>query len=170
MLGSKLALSGLLLVCCWSCSDHSPPSSGTGTRACEVLAAVDGDTLRLRCDGAKVNARLACIDAPEMDQEPWGSDARRILADLAQRQVRIAGGKPDRWGRPVVEVQSATLASIGRELVERGAAAVYPRYCRDPEYLAAEARARTAGRGIWSTPGLHRTPWTWRRQRKDGKR
>jgi endonuclease YncB( thermonuclease family) len=42
-----------------------------------VLSIGDGDTLRVREGNGTVNVRLACIDAPESSQAPFGAQARQ---------------------------------------------------------------------------------------------
>jgi endonuclease YncB( thermonuclease family) len=39
----------------------------------------DGDTIRVRMNGKPITVRLACIDAPEMAQRPYGQNARQYL-------------------------------------------------------------------------------------------
>ncbi|MFM9110392.1 MAG: thermonuclease family protein, partial [Prochlorococcaceae cyanobacterium] len=41
-----------------------------------VLSVGDGDTLRVSRAGQLLTIRLACIDAPEMAQTPWGPQSR----------------------------------------------------------------------------------------------
>ena len=53
---------------------------------------------------------------------------------------------------------------VNRALVEQGRAVVYDRYCQRASYFDAEARARSAERGVWSQPGLQRRPWSYRHQ------
>ena len=48
-----------------------------------VLSIGDGDTLRVQALGRTITVRLACIDAPEMAQSPWGQKARQHLQALA---------------------------------------------------------------------------------------
>jgi endonuclease YncB( thermonuclease family) len=48
--------------------------------------------------------------------------------------------------------------NLGLELVRDGYAAVYPRYCDDDDYYAAEAAAKAAKVGIWRVPGSHQRP------------
>jgi len=36
------------------------------------LSVGDGDTLRVQAGGRSITIRLACIDAPETAQSPWG--------------------------------------------------------------------------------------------------
>lgn len=158
-----LALCALTLTTAAAAELPQPPA-GPPLDWCDVRSVVDGDTYRLMCDGKKVNARLYCIDAPEMDQAPWGEVARDKLAALTTRRVQVQVKALDRWQRPVVEIVTQGEPSPGLALVAAGGAAVYPRYCTDPAYFAAEATARAAGLGIWSTAGLQQTPWIWRHQ------
>jgi endonuclease YncB( thermonuclease family) len=60
-------------------------------------------------------------------------------------------------------IDPAGETSINLAMVEAGQAAVYPRYCQDPAYYAAERRAREAGRGIWEKEGEQQRPWESRR-------
>jgi len=50
------------------------PSQGQTLRG-TVLSIGDGDTLRVREGNRSVNVRLACIDAPESSQAPFGNQA-----------------------------------------------------------------------------------------------
>ena len=44
--------------------------------AATVLSVGDGDTLRVADGARRLTVRMACIDAPEMAQSPYGSAAR----------------------------------------------------------------------------------------------
>lgn len=44
-------------------------------RQATVLSIGDGDTIRVRQGGRPITVRLACIDAPEMAQQPYGQRA-----------------------------------------------------------------------------------------------
>jgi endonuclease YncB( thermonuclease family) len=132
-----------------------------------VLSIGDGDTIRVRQAGRPLTVRLACIDAPEMAQRPFGEQARRQL------QRRLPLGSPvrldikatDRYGRVVAEVIAAI--NINLALVEDGQAFAYRRYlrgCDGPLYLAAEQRASRRRRGIWQQPGGISRPWEFRRR------
>ena len=50
------------------------------SQAATVISIGDGDTLRVRDSGRKVTIRLACIDAPETAQSPYGMAARHELS------------------------------------------------------------------------------------------
>ncbi len=112
---------------------------------------VDGDTLQLM--GERV--RLFGIDAPEAGQicldaagRGWdcGSFATAALVALTATETRCEGQDRDRYGRLVARCY-AGRADIGAALVEAGAAFAYARYSSD--YLALEARASAARRGVW---------------------
>ena len=48
-----------------------------------VLSIGDGDTLRVREGNRTVNVRLACIDAPETSQAPFGTQAPPVSGKLS---------------------------------------------------------------------------------------
>jgi len=52
--------------------------SATGPEA-KVVSVGDGDTIRVRMNGKPITVRLACIDAPETAQSPYGLQARNYL-------------------------------------------------------------------------------------------
>ncbi len=146
-----------------------PAMTGAGeqdTREnCQVLSIYDGDTMTVRCQGEKIKVRLYCIDAPEMGQEPWGREARDTLRDLVGLIVDVRDRGHDRYGRIVGEVWSADV-NLNLEMVRLGRASVYPRYCRDRSYYEYESLARDSRVGIWFESGLHQSPDSWRKQRK----
>jgi endonuclease YncB( thermonuclease family) len=142
-------------------------SFGAASRECRVDAVLDGDSLRLNCQGKRVAVRLHCIDAPEKQQKPWGKRSREALKRLTPRQVELVALEKDRYGRTVGDVYTTDRERrlLNLEQVKSGDAAVYDRYCKDARFFRAEREARKARRGIWSKAGLHQTPWIFRRQR-----
>jgi endonuclease YncB( thermonuclease family) len=137
-----------------------------------VVSIGDGDTIRVR-HGAKVETiRLACIDAPEMAQVPYGDQARRYLQTRLrlEQEVTIHPLNSDRYGRTVAEVIGNINLNLA--LVEDGLAFVYPKYlgqCAATEYLNAEYRASRHRFGIWRVPGGIERPWQFRRGRPHGR-
>jgi len=135
----------------------------------EVLSIGDGDTIRVRQDGRAITVRLACIDAPEMAQRPYGQQARSYLQQRLPvgRQVNLDVKTTDRYGRTVAEVFSGL--SINLALVEDGQAFAYRQYlgsCNAQEYLDAEHRASRRRVGVWQVPGGITRPWDFRRGRR----
>jgi len=57
---------------------------GQAATAATVLSIGDGDTIRVSRQGLPITIRLACIDAPEMAQSPYGQQSRNYL------QTRLA--------------------------------------------------------------------------------
>jgi endonuclease YncB( thermonuclease family) len=132
-----------------------------------VLSIGDGDTLRVLREGQPLTIRLACIDAPELAQAPWGDQSRAALALRLprSRQVRVLPHTSDRFGRTVAEVFSDL--SIALVMVEDGHAFAYRRYlagCDAKEFLEAEFRARRHRFGVWQVPGGLTRPWLFRRR------
>ena len=134
----------------------------------EVLSIGDGDTIRVRQGGRAITIRLACIDAPETAQSPWGQHARRYLQQRLSigREVTLEVKTTDRYGRTVAEVISDI--NINLVMVEDGQAFAYRRYlsgCNAKEYLDAEYRASRHRYGVWQVEGGITRPWDFRRGR-----
>ena len=132
----------------------------------EVLSIGDGDTIRVRQAGKAITVRLACIDAPETAQSPYGQQARRYLQQrlLIGRVVALGVKTTDRYGRLVAEVIADI--NIGLAMVEDGQAFAYRRYlsgCDAKEYLEAEFRASRHRYGVWQVEGGITRPWDFRR-------
>ncbi|MEI7666857.1 MAG: thermonuclease family protein [Synechococcaceae cyanobacterium ELA263] len=133
-----------------------------------VLSIGDGDTLRVSRQGLPITIRLACIDAPEMAQSPYGQQSRSYLQTrLAKgREVTILPHTIDLYGRTVAEVISDI--NINLVLVEDGQAFAYRQYlggCEAKEYLDAEYRASRHRYGVWQVEGGITRPWDFRRGR-----
>lgn len=154
---AALALTGPWLVPAGSWS----PTEGRVMENCRVMSIYDGDTMTVRCAGRKVKVRLYCIDAPEMGQKPWGKQSRDHLRSITSKRVRVEVRDTDRYGRTVGEVFAAKR-SLNLRQVRSGWAAEYGQYCDSRRYRIAEAGAQQERIGIWSTPGLHQSPWEWR--------
>jgi endonuclease YncB( thermonuclease family) len=134
-----------------------------------VLSIGDGDTIRVRQAGKALTLRLACIDAPETAQSPYGQQARTYLQQRLPigREVSINIKTTDRYGRSVAEVFSGV--NINLALVEDGQAFAYRQYlsgCNAKEYLDAEYRASRARLGVWQVKGGINRPWDFRRGRR----
>ncbi|MBK1732764.1 thermonuclease family protein [Thiococcus pfennigii] len=154
-------LAGLGLAAPWLLGGWLP--LGPPATQCAVASIYDGDTLRAECGGEKIKVRLYCIDAPEMAQAPWGRESRDHLRRITPKTVRLVEHDRDRYGRTVGEVYDGET-SLNLALVAAGQAAVYPQYCADRRYYAAEREARRAGLGIWERDGAWQRPWEWRRR------
>jgi hypothetical protein len=112
------------------------------------------------------------IDAPEAGQtcnlegRPWrcGQASANALAErIGRRTVTCDPRDRDHYGRLVAGC-SVAGASISAWMVREGWAVAYRRYSQD--FVADEAVARAAKRGIWCSAFL--VPWEWRAQRRAG--
>lgn len=139
------------------------PLPGRGEQlSCAVDNAYDGDTVTLDCPAGRLRVRVWGIDTPEMGQKPWGERSRDALRALLPGQVRVEVVDIDSYQRAVSRIYAGDQ-DLGLTLVRQGHAAVYRRYNDSAAYRRAEGQAKAKQRGIWSRPGAHQTPWTWRR-------
>jgi endonuclease YncB( thermonuclease family) len=127
----------------------------------------DGDSFVARlADGAKIEVRLAGIDAPEKGQ-PYADKARGALRGLILgEELRIAVSDTDKYHRKVAQVyRAADGMHINAELVRRGCAWVYRRVPPDHPFRELERAARDGGLGLWALPEVEREPpWRWRQE------
>lgn len=145
-----------------SCSETSHPSV-------EITTVKDGDTVEIQGATGRATVRLACIDAPELEQVPWGRQAALRLAELLpigkRANLRVVGS--DRYGRTVGELYQGDR-SINLKMVQESQA-VYRQHlenCFDTskQYYRAEAKASLKERGFWNqdrpvTPWNYRSSW-----------
>ncbi|UPM51565.1 thermonuclease family protein [Synechococcus sp. A10-1-5-1] len=144
-------------------------TAGAGAGSVKVLSIGDGDTLAVSLNTKRITVRLACIDAPEAAQAPYGRQAKNYLQQLAPVgvEVLLPGIKKDRYGRTVSEIFRGDT-NVNLELVRRGQAFVYRQYlqgCDREAYLTAERHAEASRAGVWSLPGGVTRPWDWRKGR-----
>ena len=78
---SDIALS-LIASTCWSVALAGPAT---------VLSVGDEDTLTVNDSDRKITIRLACIDAPESAQWPYGSQSRAALQALGRLLGHVDG-------------------------------------------------------------------------------
>ena len=148
----------------------APPPITTGPLQARVVRVADGDSLQVTIQATPRTVRLACIDAPELDQPPWGNTSRAWLQSQLPpgTPVRLVPKATDRYGRLVAELivpGAPRDGAINRWLVEEGQAFVYPRHvdqCDAALYRAAEHRARGRGDGVWQPAGGIERPWDHR--------
>ena len=136
-----------------------------------VASVGDGDTIRIRDGSENLTVRLACIDAPEISQDPFGKRSRDFLKKMLPlgTEVTLRTQTIDRYGRSVAEVFSKK-GNVNESIIEQGHGFVYRRYlskCNGSRYLSLERQAQKLGLGVWSTSstGIQR-PWDYRRSRR----
>lgn len=127
-----------------------------------VPRVVDGDTIHVLRGGKDVTIRLIGMDTPEVDwyggrAECFGERAGRFLQRLlAGERVRLEFDRAriDPYGRTLAYVYLEDDRMVNELLVRRGYAEVTifePNDRYEPQLRSAEARARAAGAGLWSS-------------------
>ena len=155
------AVSSLLLALCLT----------TSANAATVVSVGDGDTVRVSEDSKRVTVRLACIDAPETSQRPWGGRSTVFLKELTPvgSEVTLRVQTTDRYGRTVAELLNRR-GNVNQLMVGAGEAFAYRRYlrqCDSQRYLQLENEAQRQGIGVWSIgPSGITRPWDYRRGRR----
>ena len=140
-----------------------PPRPG-----CVVRRVADGDTFYCQ-DGRKV--RLIGVDSPELQQHPFGEQARQALVQLippgtaVELQPDVA--PTDRYGRVLAYVWSDSKL-VNEAMVRNGWAVLYTvppnvKYADRLEGAQKEARARRTG--LWLGSGFECLPSEFRRGR-----
>ncbi|WP_009631551.1 thermonuclease family protein [Synechocystis sp. PCC 7509] len=133
-----------------------------------VISIGDGDTLRVRKSGQVTTVRLACVDAPERAQNPWGQQSTSRLKQLLPpgTAVQVRTITRDLYGRTVAELY-AGKKSVNLQMVKDGQAVVYRQYlsgcaATKDQYLQAETQAKKQRFGFWNqkSPVM---PWDYRR-------
>ncbi len=145
-----------------------PSLSAAATLSGTVQWIHDGDTIRVSGIGT---VRLLGIDAPEQEASHrdrffrrWKispEDLRRTHREGKTYLIRTLKGQTvqlktdaeqrDRYGRLLAYVYTPAGQLVNRNLLEKGYAVVYRRFdfVLKKDFLAAEADARKARRGIW---------------------
>lgn len=145
-------------------SAAAPATAGpvpAGALQTVVERIVDGDTLYLA--GLPERARLIGIDTPETRHpdrgvECFGRAASARLAALAPPGTAVLVAfdveRADRYGRPLVYLyRGADGLFVNLAMVAEGYASVHtvpPNVRHHDSLLAAQRRARAAGRGLWA--------------------
>ena len=139
--------------------------------AASVISVGDGDSIRVLDGNRRITIRLACIDAPESSQLPWGIQSTVLLKQLLPigSEVLLKIKTKDRYGRFVAEIFSSR-GNINQLMVQLGHAFAYRSYLRNcdaQKYLQLEAAAQRQAIGVWSAgfSGIER-PWDYRRNRR----
>lgn len=132
-----------------------------------VVKVLDGDSIRVKKGNKIIEVRLYGIDCPEWGQD-YGTKAKQFTKKkLLHKKVTVQPFDIDRYGRTVALVTSSDLL-INRELVSKGSAWVYLKYChKQPlctELEKLEDVARAQKRGLWKAKNPV-SPWQWKRDK-----
>lgn len=134
-----------------------------------VVSVGDGDTFRAKQGNQTLTFRLACIDAPEMAQKPYGERSAARLKQLLPvgKTIQFRPIDRDRYGRSVAEV-FVNGRSINLTMLQEGQAVVYQQYlrgCNANQYLQTEAIAKNKRLAFWSQSNPI-MPWDFRKGKR----
>lgn len=125
-----------------------------------VVGIIDGDTIKVRIGGATERVRVIGIDTPELaGGECYAQQAASKMQSLAQSRSVSLESDPtqadrDRYDRLLRHVFLDDGRSAAEVLIAGGFGREYT-YAADyryqDSYRAAEARARSAGSGLWGS-------------------
>lgn len=134
-----------------------------------VTKVTDGDTVSaVDQEGKTLKIRLFGIDAPEKTQD-YGKNSQKALSGMVSRkEVDIETVAEDKYGR-IVGIIRLGNKTVNEEMVRKGHAWVYGRYCKRSEcgrWMELQEEARRDRRGLWkdSSPV---PPWEYRHDKKD---
>ena len=151
-------------------SYSGPPIPVRSTSRCTVTRIVDGDTIECAEVG---RVRLIGMDTPESDQESYGSQATRVLANLmaASSEVRLERDAEarDQYGRVLAYVWGD--GQMLNWILVRAGYAVVLTYPPNVQYVdwftAAQEAAQQESAGLWAIDGFACLPIDRRRGRCD---
>ncbi|WP_151717993.1 thermonuclease family protein [Gemmobacter serpentinus] len=115
------------LMALWTIADRYAPYEGLSDAGCRIDAVLDGDTLRLICNGTAETARLTGFDTPETRdarceaERALGKQAAAYLRDWVRRaQPGISDQGHDKYRRRLIRLrldgQDVAARMIGQGL------------------------------------------------------
>ena len=132
----------------------------------------DGDTVAAVIEGRREKIRLIGIDAPELEQAPWGLTAKGCIETLMEAQeskvfLEYDIEQRDRHGRILAYIWTGDRRLLNEELLEKGCAVLFtvPPNIKYAERLrTAQKKARRDKVGIWGEKGLQERPYDYRKK------
>src|SRR5262249_4444157 len=138
-------------------ADTSPaagdPAGCTGSR-CDTIE-IHGQRIRLH--GIDAPRPASCVNSVASHGRCGQASGNALAENIGRRTVTCKPRDRDRYGR-VVAACSVGGTSISGWMVREGWAVAYRWYSQD--FVADEAAARAAKRGIWRSAFV--VPWEWR--------
>ncbi|MGB9716806.1 MAG: thermonuclease family protein [Thermodesulfovibrionales bacterium] len=165
-------LTSAILVSFLSLYSRYHADSQPKTLPVKVLEVHDGDTISVSLNGKREKIRLIGIDAPELDQKPWGDKAKRHLVELiktSQSYVSLEYDieKRDKHGRLLCYVWLSDGRMLNLQMLKDGYAILFTvppniRYINKLRNGQHEARIKKVN--IWGKEGLKEKPVEYRRE------
>jgi micrococcal nuclease len=133
-----------------------------GKIAYPVSRVIDGDTVVLLIDDSPVKVRLIGVDTPETVHpskpvQHYGKEASAFTRNLLRGEsvyLKYGFERTDRYGRLLAYLYRAPDGLfVNAEIVRQGYGHAYVQFPFEhmDEFVALQARAREAGKGLWAT-------------------
>ncbi len=138
----------------------------------KVVKIFDGDTISVLLDGTAEKIRLVGIDAPELDQKPWGLKSKKHLEGLINLSnwtvdLEFDIERRDKYGRLLCYLFSDDKTMINLRMVQDGYAMLFtvpPNIKYADIFKDGQKKAREQKLGIWSSNGLKESPGDYRKR------
>lgn len=151
--------------------DDSHDTKGAG-KTLRVKKIYDGDTVSALVNGRFEKIRLIGIDAPEVDQRPWGSKTRECLRSIVSAtdsriSLEYDIERRDKYGRILAYVWTQDGKMINEEMMKKGCAVLFtfpPNVKYAERFRAAQKKAQELKEGIWGEHGLQESPYEYRKK------
>ncbi len=160
----------VLIACCICSFSIDPSFAAQKSSEVHVVKVHDGDTVTVMINGRMRKTRLIGIDAPEMNQRPWGRQAKEHLIDIMNHTDWLVTMETDevtndKYGRSLVYLWTRNTELINERMVLDGNAVLFtikPNVKYREKFIRAEQRARREMKGIWGLKGLKEAPVKYR--------
>jgi micrococcal nuclease len=161
-----------LFIACAPLLVYGQTLSKSALQEVQVIKVHDGDTVTLMIKGRMRKTRLIGIDAPEMNQRPWGSRAKEHLIDILNHTDWLVTMETDvvtsdKYGRSLVYLWTKNKELINERMVQDGYAVLFtikPNSTYVDRFKKAEQYARGEKRGIWGPDGLKEKPIEYKKK------
>jgi micrococcal nuclease len=165
-----LLISCIFILC--GVKGTSSSNAGKGSDTARVEKIYDGDTIAAFVDGHFQKIRLIGIDAPEMDQRPWGSKAKECLealmkASASKVSLEYDVERRDKYGRILAYIWTHDGKIMNEEILRKGCAVLFtvpPNVKYIGRLRAAQKKARDLKAGLWAGNGLQESPYEFRKE------
>ena len=128
-----------------------------------VLKVNNGQEVLVEINGEGRAVRLACIQAPLYQQQPWSQQAKTTLSKALPKGsvVEMELRARDVYGRVVARLLKEK-SDVASPLISKGEVFAYDGYlgrCDDLNYQELEREAQRRKEGVWGVKGGLPRPW-----------
>lgn len=165
-------LTGISLLYGWMARNAPEGNKPDENNSVYIGKVLDGDSVEATLRGKREQIRFIGIDAPELNQKPWGRRSKKFLEDLISSsgwQVRIEYDveKRDKYDRILAYLWSRDNKLINEEILSNGYGVLFtfpPNVKHIDRLRSAQVIARENKRGIWGKGGLKQLPSDFRKE------